>query len=85
MSSWVRCCRTIIDWDGERIPDGTPREEWADPMLVQYCGRLATERKYGDDDLAAAFEESWSCPWCGGSEYEFAEWPPSAEVGYGQE
>jgi hypothetical protein len=28
-------------------------------MLVQYCGRLATEREYGDEELAAAFEESW--------------------------
>jgi hypothetical protein len=76
MARWVRYCRTVVGWDGERIPEGAPREEWADPNLVTYCGRLGTERVYGDDELAKAVEEEWTCPACGGTEHEFTEWPP---------
>lgn len=75
MSQWVRYCLEVVGWDGERIPHGTPREEWADPNLVTYCGRLDTEHVYGDGELERAFEEQWTCPACGGTKYEFTEWP----------
>jgi hypothetical protein len=62
MSLWVRYCLEVVGWDGQPVPEGAPPEEWADPLLVQYCGRLETEHAYRDDELTKAFEEEWTCP-----------------------
>lgn len=69
MTSWVRCCRTILDWDDQPIPMGILGDESVDPLLIHYCGRVEAARAYADDELAEALEEPWSCPCCGGSEY----------------
>jgi hypothetical protein len=80
MAEWVRCCRTILDWDDQPLLTAPPAR-WADPRLIHHCGRVDTGRVYGDETLAEAFEELWTCPCCGGDQFEFADWPPRGKLG----
>jgi hypothetical protein len=82
---WIRYCITVVDRWGRPLADDAPVEELALEDHASFCGHLHAADVYATEELCWEMERAWTCRACGGTHFDFAEWPPFAEVRHGQE
>jgi hypothetical protein len=82
---WLRYCLTLVDRSGRPLGDDAPVEELALEDQVAFCGHLDAADMYATEELCWEMERAWTCRACGGTEFEFTEWPSRGELCGGQE